>query len=84
MTWIELSPNVHNHSRENVNQMPKFQTTSSTTSTSSTSTIGVLLRKLRWTNCQRENIFKFISTPVYWGEKNILNMFSLPFIGERK
>ena len=28
--------------------------------------------------------FKFIFTPVYWGENKSLNLFSLPFIGERK
>ena len=31
-----------------------------------------------------ENKFKCIFTPVYWGEKINLNIFSLPFIGERK
>ena len=35
----------------------------------------------RWTKCERENIFKFIFTPVYWGEKINSNSFSLPFIG---
>ena len=31
-----------------------------------------------------ENIFKYIFTPVYWGENKYLNIFLLPFIGERK
>ena len=31
-----------------------------------------------------ENKFKDIFTPVYWGEKINLNIFSLPFFGERK
>ena len=29
-------------------------------------------------------MFKFIFTPVCWGEKIYSNLFSLPFIGERK
>ena len=32
----------------------------------------------------RENKSKYIFTPVYWGEKIYLNIFSLLFIGERK
>ena len=39
---------------------------------------------LRWTKCEKENKFEFIFTPVYWGEKIYLNLFSLPFIGGRK
>ena len=31
-----------------------------------------------------ENKFEYIFTPVYWGEKMNLNIFSLLFIGERK
>ena len=38
---------------------------------------------LRWTKCERENKLKFIFTPVYWGGKINLNLFSLPF-DERK
>ena len=43
-----------------------------------------VLQNRRWTKCERENKFKFIFTPVYWGEKIYLNLFSLPFNGERK
>ena len=32
--------------------------------------------------CERENKFKFIFTPVYWGEKINSNLSSLPFLGE--
>ena len=34
--------------------------------------------------CERENIEKKNFTTVFWGEKINLNIFSLPFIGERK
>ena len=34
--------------------------------------------------CERENKFKFIFTPVYWGEKKNLDLFLLPLIGEIK
>ena len=58
-----------------------------------------LAARVRWTKCERENKFKFIFTSVYWREKmNIyfkftsvfggaktnLNLFSLPFTGDRK
>ena len=33
---------------------------------------------------KEKNKFKFIFTPVYWGENKSLNLFSLPFIGERE
>ena len=44
-----------------------------------------LIRILRWTKCERENKFKFIFTPVYWGEKINLNSFhSCLLVSENK
>ena len=39
-------------------------------------TYYVIISYLRWTKCGRENKFKFIFTPVYWGEKMNLNVES--------
>ena len=38
--------------------------------------------EIRWTKRERENKYKFIFYPIYWGGKNIfLNSFSLPYDG---
>ena len=40
---------------------------------------------LQWTMCERENKFRFIFTPVYWGEKIIFkSIFTPVYWGEKR